>query len=191
MPGIGRCIRNHAIPIRSDDFAGIGSRLKSLRSPAGHKELVLIAALYVGKEAGPVSVSILDQPERLVIRAPCIERAGDINVGGAGRPGPKRDAARDRGRAHRGIGPHAGLISRHRPFRFLVVRRTSLLFRNSSICDADMQSVGVIPGCARLAQARNPTASVMYGRPPLGKGFLVFRQRDRGAVMYTASRCGL
>src|SRR5882762_10940673 len=32
---------------------------------------------------------------------------------------------------------------------------------------------------------------VMYGRPPLGKGFLVFRQTDRGAVMYTASECGL
>ena len=32
---------------------------------------------------------------------------------------------------------------------------------------------------------------VMYGRPPLGKSFLVFRQADRGAVMYTASRCGL
>src|SRR2546429_3817883 len=29
---------------------------------------------------------------------------------------------------------------------------------------------------------------VMYGRPPLGKSFLVFRQADRGAVMYTASR---
>src|SRR4051812_4063225 len=31
---------------------------------------------------------------------------------------------------------------------------------------------------------------VMYGRPPVGKAFLVFRQTDRGAVMYTASRCG-
>src|SRR3954468_20112401 len=30
----------------------------------------------------------------------------------------------------------------------------------------------------------------MYGRPPVGKAFLVFRQTDRGAVMYTASRCG-
>jgi hypothetical protein len=32
--------------------------------------------------------------------------------------------------------------------------------------------------------------SVMYGRPPLGKGFFVFRRTDRGAVMYTASRSG-
>src|SRR3981081_3644417 len=32
--------------------------------------------------------------------------------------------------------------------------------------------------------------SVMYGRPPLGKGFFGFRRKDRGAVMYTASRCG-
>src|SRR4051812_15807041 len=34
------------------------------------------------------------------------------------------------------------------------------------------------------------TTPVMYGRPPVGKAFLVFRQTDRGAVMYTASRCG-
>src|SRR5258705_10729119 len=34
----------------------------------------------------------------------------------------------------------------------------------------------------------DPSTSVMYGRPPLGKAFLVFRQTDRGAVMYTASR---
>ena len=29
---------------------------------------------------------------------------------------------------------------------------------------------------------------VMYGRPPFGKGFFVFRQVNRGAVMYTASK---
>ena len=37
---------------------------------------------------------------------------------------------------------------------------------------------------------RNSPSAVMYGRPPVGKAFLVFRQTDRGAVMYTASRCG-
>jgi hypothetical protein len=31
---------------------------------------------------------------------------------------------------------------------------------------------------------------VMYGRPPLGKGFLGASATDRGAVMYTASECG-
>jgi len=31
---------------------------------------------------------------------------------------------------------------------------------------------------------------VMYGRPPIGKGFLMLWQADRGAVMYTASRSG-
>ena len=31
---------------------------------------------------------------------------------------------------------------------------------------------------------------VMYGRPPLGKGFLGFRQTCRGAVMYAAFECG-
>ena len=30
----------------------------------------------------------------------------------------------------------------------------------------------------------------MYGRPPLGKGFLGASASDRGAVMYTASECG-
>jgi hypothetical protein len=33
-------------------------------------------------------------------------------------------------------------------------------------------------------------SAVMYGRPPLGKGFLVFRQTCRGAVMYAAFDCG-
>src|SRR3954447_9966977 len=73
VPGIGRCIGNHAIPIRSDDFAGVRIALEPVRSAAGHEELVLIAALYAGKEAGPVSVGILDQPTRLLVRAPDVE----------------------------------------------------------------------------------------------------------------------
>src|SRR5436305_10753707 len=37
---------------------------------------------------------------------------------------------------------------------------------------------------------RDAAGGRVYGRPPVGKAFLVFRQTDRGAVMYTASRCG-
>ena len=33
--------------------------------------------------------------------------------------------------------------------------------------------------------------AVMYGRPPVGKDFFGVSANGSGAVMYTASRCGL
>src|SRR5438067_4207911 len=46
------------------------------------------------------------------------------------------------------------------------------------------------PGGANPDPGQTADLAVMYGRPPVGKAFLVFRQTDRGAVMHTASRCG-
>src|SRR5438034_1308164 len=57
------------------------------------------------------------------------------------------------------------------------------------IADPARSLMPQIGACA--ADQQRPQHAVMYGRPPLGKSFLVFRQADPGAAMSTRSRSGL
>src|SRR5438874_10332733 len=96
-------------------------------------------------------------------------------------------------------------VSRCSPYKFTMsacpLRKRSavggkLICRQRWLAPSPLVGEGWGEGCRSIGIAQPLTAillrstPVMYGRPPVGKAFLVFRQTDRGAVMYTASRCG-